>query len=137
VGPVLYLQESDESQTINRRFYYFHWLPRASIGLGCFMSTAIHNPDQYMAALRTIIAQGRKRIGFLIGAGAPAGMKNDSGARPLIPAASHSDDCLLRLEASDEILHDLTRRLVKLSPLLSLEFADQNSFITSLPNCRR
>jgi hypothetical protein len=52
------------------------------------MSTAIHNPDQYMAALRTIIAQGRKRIGFLIGAGAPAGMKNDSGTRPLIPAVA-------------------------------------------------
>src|SRR4051794_15910258 len=50
------------------------------------MSTVIHNPDQYMAALRTIIAQGRKRIGVLVGAGAPAGMKNALGSRPLIPA---------------------------------------------------
>jgi hypothetical protein len=29
------------------------------------MSTVVHNPDQHMAALRTIIAQGRKRIGVL------------------------------------------------------------------------
>jgi hypothetical protein len=39
-----------------------------------------------MAALRTIIAQGRKRIGLLVGAGAPAGMSKDDGTRPLIPA---------------------------------------------------
>jgi hypothetical protein len=39
-----------------------------------------------MAALRTIIAQGRKRIGLLVGAGAPAGMAKDDGTRPLIPA---------------------------------------------------
>ena len=38
------------------------------------MSLSVHNPDQYMASLRTIIAQGRKRIGLLIGAGGPAGM---------------------------------------------------------------
>ncbi len=43
------------------------------------MALNVHNPDQYMASLRTIIAQGRKRIGFLIGAGAPAGMAKDDG----------------------------------------------------------
>jgi len=41
-----------------------------------------------MAALRTIIAGGRKRIGLLIGAGAPAGMAKDDGTYPLIPAAA-------------------------------------------------
>src|SRR5713226_1281659 len=50
------------------------------------MSISVHNPDQYMAALRTIIAGGRKRIGLLIGAGAPAGMAKDDGSYPLIPA---------------------------------------------------
>lgn len=50
------------------------------------MSVSVHNPDQYMAALRTIIAQGRKRIGLLVGAGAPAGMRKGDGTRPLIPA---------------------------------------------------
>ena len=37
------------------------------------MTVSVHNPDQYMASLRQIIAQGRKRIGLLVGAGAPAG----------------------------------------------------------------
>lgn len=50
------------------------------------MSISIHNPDQYMAALRTIIAQGRKRIGLLVGAGAGAGTAKDDGTYPLIPA---------------------------------------------------
>jgi hypothetical protein len=50
------------------------------------VSVSVHNPDQYMAALRSIIAGGRKRIGLLIGAGAPAGMSKDDGTYPLIPA---------------------------------------------------
>ncbi|WP_271608459.1 hypothetical protein [Bradyrhizobium sp. CCBAU 21359] len=50
------------------------------------MSISIHNPDQYMAALRTIVAQGRKRIGLLVGAGAGAGTAKDDGSYPLIPA---------------------------------------------------
>lgn len=50
------------------------------------MTVSIHNPDQYMAALRSIIAGGRKRIGLLIGAGAPAGMAKVDGTYPLIPA---------------------------------------------------
>lgn len=50
------------------------------------MSVSVHNPDQYMAALRSIIAGGRKRIGLLVGAGAPAGMAQDDGNYPLIPA---------------------------------------------------
>jgi hypothetical protein len=52
------------------------------------MSVSVHNPDQYMAALRTIIAQGRKRVGILVGAGAPAGMQKDDGTWPLIPAVA-------------------------------------------------
>jgi hypothetical protein len=60
------------------------------------MSTVIHNPDQYMAALRTIIAQGRKRIGLLVGAGAPAGMRDDKGNRPLIPAVAGLTEKVLK-----------------------------------------
>ncbi len=48
----------------------------------------IHNPDQYMTALRTIIAGGRKRIGLLLGAGASAGMRKSDGTYPLIPAVA-------------------------------------------------
>ena len=46
----------------------------------------VHNPDQYMASLRQIIAQGRKRIGLIIGAGAPVGIKKPGSEESLIPA---------------------------------------------------
>ncbi len=53
---------------------------------------SIHNPDRYMADLRQILSQGRKRIGILIGAGAPASVRVDEhnhitehGGHPLIP----------------------------------------------------
>lgn len=49
---------------------------------------SIHNPDQYMTALRTIIAGGRKRIGLLLGAGASAGMRKSDGTYPLVPAVA-------------------------------------------------
>jgi hypothetical protein len=52
------------------------------------VSISVHNPDQYIGALRTIIAQSRKRIGLLIGAGAPGGMPKKDGSRPLIPTTA-------------------------------------------------
>lgn len=48
------------------------------------MSVPIHNPDQYMGSLRQVIAQGRKRIGLLIGAGASASVPAADG-KPLVP----------------------------------------------------
>lgn len=50
-----------------------------------------HNPDRFMADLRQILSQGRKRIGFLVGAGAPMSIRIDHQRRldpngqPLIP----------------------------------------------------
>jgi hypothetical protein len=55
-------------------------------GLGMILHT--HNPDQYMASLRQIIAQGRKRIGLIVGAGAPAGICSPGTSEPLIPAVA-------------------------------------------------
>lgn len=56
------------------------------------MEITSHNPDRYMSDLRQIIAQGRKRIGILLGAGAPASIlfdkktdKISSSGEPLIP----------------------------------------------------
>ena len=52
---------------------------------------AVHNPDRYMSDLRQILSQGKKRVGFLIGAGAPASIKVneknmlDSSGPALIP----------------------------------------------------
>ena len=55
-------------------------------------NTTIHNPDLYMADLRQILSQGRKRIGILIGAGAPTAIRIDGenhivedDGHPLIP----------------------------------------------------
>lgn len=53
--------------------------------------TTTHNPDLFMADLRQILSQGRKRIGLLIGAGAPVALKVDKNGilddngEPLIP----------------------------------------------------
>lgn len=50
-----------------------------------------HNPDRFMADLRQILSQGRKRIGFLVGAGAPMSIRInpsrqvDPNGKPLIP----------------------------------------------------
>ena len=60
------------------------------------MTLNAHNPDQYMASLRTIIAQGRKKIGLLIGAGAPAGMPKADGTYPLIPAVAGLTEQVLK-----------------------------------------
>ncbi len=55
------------------------------------MSDTEHNPDRYMSELRQLLTQGRKKIGFLIGAGASTSLlvnadgELDSGGEPLIP----------------------------------------------------
>jgi hypothetical protein len=51
----------------------------------------VHNPDRFMADLRQILSQGRKRIGLLVGAGAPIAIRInadgnlDASGSPLIP----------------------------------------------------
>ncbi len=56
------------------------------------MDKTVHNPDRYMSDLRQIISQGQKRIGFLIGAGAPMSIRINQKTKlidpdgiPLIP----------------------------------------------------
>lgn len=60
------------------------------------MNESVHNPDQYMAGLRQIIAQGRKRLGLLIGAGAPAGICSPGTNTPLVPAVAALTDTVLK-----------------------------------------
>jgi len=63
----------------------------------------VHNPDQYMASLRQIIAQGRKRIGMIIGAGAPVGIKNPKTNKPLIPTITDLTKAIVgELKLKDE-----------------------------------
>jgi SIR2-like domain len=47
--------------------------------------SSFHNPDQYMADLRQILAQGRKRLGIFMGAGGPADVLFDKVAKKLDP----------------------------------------------------
>lgn len=53
--------------------------------------TTLHNPDRFMVDLRQILSQGKKRIGLLLGAGAPVSIrvnadgKLDASGAPLIP----------------------------------------------------
>ena len=63
-------------------------------------NTTIHNPDRYMADLRQILSQGRKRIGLLIGAGAPTAIRIDGDGRivedggyPLVPDVTGLTGC--------------------------------------------
>lgn len=66
------------------------------------MTTSIHNPDQYMSSLRQIIAQGRKRVGLLVGAGAPAGIiKPGTTDEPLIPAVGRLTKLVLEALEKD------------------------------------
>ena len=52
---------------------------------------SVHNPDRFMADLRQVLSQGRKRIGLLVGAGAPLSIRIDAAGllsptgQPLIP----------------------------------------------------
>ena len=59
------------------------------------MTVDVHNPDHYMASLRQLIAQGRKRIGLLVGAGGPAGILNPATGLPLIPAVQGLTETVL------------------------------------------
>src|SRR5579864_5999036 len=63
----------------------------------------VHNPDRYMADLRQILSQGRKRIGLLIGAGAPLSVRIDAdgkvstiGGQPLIPGVDALTDLVVQ-----------------------------------------
>ena len=64
-------------------------------------SSPIHNPDRYMVDLRQILSQGRKRIGILIGAGAPTAVRVDDNnqmaenGRALVPDVTGLTDAVI------------------------------------------
>ena len=72
-------------------------------------NTTIHNPDRYMADLRQILSQGRKRIGLLIGAGAPTAVRVDGdgcivedGGTPLVPDVARLTDAVVSALSDDD-----------------------------------
>lgn len=75
--------------------------------------TTIHNPDRFMVDLRQILSQGRKRIGLLIGAGAPVALKVneqrklDVDGQPLIPDVKRLTEIIIKdLEPNDKKVVD-------------------------------
>ena len=66
------------------------------------MADTIHNPDRYMVDLRQILSQGRKRIGLLLGAGAPTAIRIGASGKiepdgaPLIPDVSRLTDTVIK-----------------------------------------
>jgi hypothetical protein len=68
----------------------------------------IHNPDRYMADLRQVLSQGRKRIGLLVGAGAPMSIRVDDdgqldpAGKSLIPGVDELTRSVLGSLSGDE-----------------------------------
>lgn len=85
-----------------------------------------HNPDQYMSDLREILAQGKKRVGLLVGAGAPFSIKlNDNGdldidGKPLIPnVATLTEMVISQLKSKDK---QVVNKIIELlEPLPNIE----------------
>lgn len=86
---------------------------------GSRLQKTTHNPDRYMVDLRQIISQGKKRIGLLIGAGAPVAVRVDennaldNAGNPIIPdVAGLTTFVLAELDQSDsEIIEALRPEL--------------------------
>ena len=94
-------------------------------------NTTIHNPDRYMADLRQIFSQGRKRIGLLIGAGAPTAIRVDGDGRivedggdPLVPDVAGLTDAVVSALTEDdkaviEILKSELTGLINIETILT------------------
>ena len=98
-------------------------------------TTSLHNPDRYMADLRQILSQGRKRIGILIGAGAPTAIRVDednriveNDGRPLIPDVAGLTDAVVSALTEDD------RNIVE---TLKSEIAEPVNIETILTKIRR
>ena len=66
--------------------------------------SSLHSPDRFMADLRQVLSQGRKRIGLLIGAGAPVSIIQGDG--PLIPDVTRLTEKVLEglVESDQEVV---------------------------------
>ena len=99
------------------------------------LNTTIHNPDRYMADLRQILSQGRKRIGLLIGAGAPTAIRVDGngcivedGFNPLVPDVAGLTDAVVGALSEDD------RKIIE---VLKLELSGLKNIETILTQVRK
>lgn len=69
----------------------------------------VHNPDRYVADLRQILSQGKKRIGLLVGAGAPVSLRVGADGQlsnvgePIIPDVAGLTKHVMGVLDSDDI----------------------------------
>lgn len=84
--------------------------------------TTIHNPDRYMADLRQILSQGRKRIGILIGAGAPTSIRDDKDS-PLIPNVEGLTNAVIDTMNSDDrkVVESLKEQIKQTGKTINIE----------------
>lgn len=79
-----------------------------SIRSGAVSVDTVHNPDRYMSDLRQILSQGRKRVGLLVGAGAPFAIKVnaagdlDENGESLIPGVDALTDQTIAALAANQ-----------------------------------
>ena len=98
------------------------------------LEISIHNPDRYMMDLRQILSQGRKRIGLLIGAGAPVSVKintegeMDKTGEPLIPDVA---------KLTNAVVDKLNSTEKKVIDKLLLELEDNANIESILTRVRR
>ena len=96
--------------------------------------TTIHNPDRFMVDLRQILSRGKKRIGLLLGAGAPVSVrvnaegKLDEGGTPLIPDVAR---------LTEIVVGDLVRKDREVIDNLLPELGDNPNIETILTRVRR
>lgn len=68
------------------------------------MTQTVHNPDQYMYDFKHILTHGRKKIGLLVGAGAPVSINvSDTAYEPLIPNVAGLTDIVRKNMKGDEL----------------------------------
>jgi hypothetical protein len=86
----------------------------------------LHNPDRFMADLRQILSQGRKRIGLLVGAGGPLAIKNAEG-QSLIPGVD---------QLTTQVLTSLSGQEAETAETLRTELGSQANIETILSKIR-
>lgn len=69
------------------------------------MPDTVHNPDQYMYDFKHVLTHGRKKIGLLIGAGAPVSINtsDDEDWNSLIPDVNGLTEIVKKALAGDEL----------------------------------
>lgn len=124
------IRKQNGSCSRNRKLIFLKRIFRTSVPIrtnrkNTMTEVISHNVDRYMFDLRHILSQGRKKIGLLIGAGAPASIKvpeddeQSDRVRPLIPAiAQLTEDVLSRLNDDEKNIIEILSQTFETQPTI-------------------